>query len=613
MSHWRQVGKTRFIPVLHDEQVVWHSPGNVFFACDDADWERIVTVVDFGHSANSFLRSAGVHEKPSSIHIAQRVIQDAGGMLAILGHKKYLDLLRKLAVNQDALLHESPMTFAKLQKARFLIGYRQGKARNPPEAPSNELILGGASEIFLVDDSISLQLFDVVSAPMEPLLEAFYSQLGCEWISQAVKQTYQYFGSPKSSRQALGLQTLIRTRAPLLAHENPGKARTLIAEGALQTLQRLGVMSVDRITTSRVFRSETHVDDVSACLRDQGTLLISGELDYFDIALSLARLVYTDAKLSDSLLLSNLLSLPLESLRAKGFPVDRMNLDPAGIPVARTPDSEMLSRFKDPADTMAGTEMPDRSKDPTDSLADNEMPDRPKGPTDTMAGTNGPAGPKSLRTGKHHSWLDKMKSVMNPKPERTEPKPAPPQDLDRLLRETAVRSKPMHYDEFKCATKPEEPPRPPEISNVDYCYVPDADFVRISYAGTLKVFVDTASLADSDAWLSSNKQALQAFAQLLVQLGEIYGLNAEQLSIFYVKQSSVIAFNRDQSLFFGFDFYQQQLSARTPMATIYASWYVTMAHELAHNFVGPHDQHHEFFMSSYITKHMSAYIRCAPQ
>jgi hypothetical protein len=38
-------------------------------------------------------------------------------------------------------------------------------------------------------------------------------------------------------------------------------------------------------------------------------------------------------------------------------------------------------------------------------------------------------------------------------------------------------------------------------------------------------------------------------------------------------------------------------------------WFMTFCHELAHNFIGPHDERHEFYMSAFAEAYINAFLK----
>ncbi len=109
---------------------------------------------------------------------------------------------------------------------------------------------------------------------------------------------------------------------------------------------------------------------------------------------------------------------------------------------------------------------------------------------------------------------------------------------------------------------------------------------------------------DIGRFLSTHHRALNVFAALIREVGDIYAIPARALHIFHNETGGTVAFNRDGSLFCNFRFFLQ-LHARdccepagagtTGRAEAAIWWWVVLAHELAHNIVKPHNSEHSFY------------------
>jgi hypothetical protein len=100
----------------------------------------------------------------------------------------------------------------------------------------------------------------------------------------------------------------------------------------------------------------------------------------------------------------------------------------------------------------------------------------------------------------------------------------------------------------------------------------------------------------SEIFSQSLSAPLTRFVIILKDLVEVFELAPKAIHIFYDNNSSTIAFNRDKALFFNFKFYlglhdEQCKNGITSDAMTY--WFMTFCHELAHNFVSPHNSEHE--------------------
>ena len=102
---------------------------------------------------------------------------------------------------------------------------------------------------------------------------------------------------------------------------------------------------------------------------------------------------------------------------------------------------------------------------------------------------------------------------------------------------------------------------------------------------------------DQSEILSQPRKApLTRFVNILKDLVEVFELAPKAVHVFYDNNSSSIAFNRDKALFFNLKFYlglhDEQCKIR-PTSDAMTYWFMTFCHELAHNFVSPHNSEHE--------------------
>ncbi|GES82823.1 hypothetical protein GLOIN_2v1661590 [Rhizophagus clarus] len=105
--------------------------------------------------------------------------------------------------------------------------------------------------------------------------------------------------------------------------------------------------------------------------------------------------------------------------------------------------------------------------------------------------------------------------------------------------------------------------------------------------------------------------SLLRFINILKDLVEVFGLAPKAIHIFIDKNSNSIAFNRDRSLFFNLRFFlglHDEQCKTKPTSDAMTYWYMTFCHELAHNFVHPHNSEHEYYFSSYAENYMSNFL-----
>ncbi|KAJ3518121.1 hypothetical protein NLJ89_g72 [Agrocybe chaxingu] len=102
-------------------------------------------------------------------------------------------------------------------------------------------------------------------------------------------------------------------------------------------------------------------------------------------------------------------------------------------------------------------------------------------------------------------------------------------------------------------------------------------------------------------FLQEKEQSISRFIHIMQTLASVYELPVSTLHIFYDLQGGIIGFNRNSSIFLNLRYFiewhdSDVLSGNLEPAHI--SWYFTIAHEIAHNLVHPHNSEHEFYFSA---------------
>jgi hypothetical protein len=115
-----------------------------------------------------------------------------------------------------------------------------------------------------------------------------------------------------------------------------------------------------------------------------------------------------------------------------------------------------------------------------------------------------------------------------------------------------------------------------------------------------RIFV-SRDLSSPTTFLSQNVSALNGFAALLHDIGDVFALPRSALHIFYDEIGGTIAFNSNGSIFCNFRFFSQLHQSKLGSATgegrveAGAYWWIVLAHELAHNLVKGHNSEHSFY------------------
>jgi hypothetical protein len=200
-SHWQQLRQLAFIPIKQNDATQLMHPAECYFESGDSTnfHKELFLYVSFGALANSFLRSCGVKDEPTTVELAAMIVKDPQRFWDLSsGGERYLGALRQIA-GQFYLIKSNRQLLNDMKTKPFLVGIKrttlseqqqqqqQQQTEGGEEATDEEFIqyrLAKASDIFIIDDTMGQQIFSPLSAPMEPLLEDFYVNLGSKMLSR---------------------------------------------------------------------------------------------------------------------------------------------------------------------------------------------------------------------------------------------------------------------------------------------------------------------------------------------------------------------------------------------------------------------------------------------
>ncbi|KAG8940571.1 hypothetical protein FRC03_005367 [Tulasnella sp. 419] len=109
------------------------------------------------------------------------------------------------------------------------------------------------------------------------------------------------------------------------------------------------------------------------------------------------------------------------------------------------------------------------------------------------------------------------------------------------------------------------------------------------------------------------RQVMERFAlSILHPLETVFDLKSNSLNIFYDKDGDLIAFNKGGDLFLNIRPYEQWhdedvRKGKTENALI--SWYHTLAHQLAHDYIRYHNREHEFYFLAICEQHFLEFVK----
>jgi hypothetical protein len=613
-------------------------------------YKDIFDFVDFGPDANTFLFKCGAKSEPTKHEIAQMACSEPARLLSTLqSPEKYLNLLK--SVFEDfATLKRDKELFKKMKTSAWLLAFRElstGKNKeseslDDDETPIKHYQLATAEEIVILDDYISYRLFKeaLLCAPEDDSLEAFYMALGSHTLGSRVKEDLRVGPSTRNQEGAEWLRKHVLERSKLFLHEYSKDKRDAIKHDTRWLEKNLQVLSVSSLGLRRSLRghAKSHQEKRSAASSSTANgwmLYVAAEdkPDMYQVGQAICQLLLNRPNQQAYFFFEPFLKLGLLDLRARGYNVDRiLRAKAAEARVAEEERRKALEaeqkkiqeREKEWAaqtqrqdvktpervrDRMPGgfDESPDHAA-PALPAPQNQPPKKGGGLFSNLSrrlGFDTGDDDKSPSPSNSHSEIDK---VLTPPPSETKP-PPPDSSIDdgrvtspatihqNLL--NAIKSTRAHDSSTLFA-----PPHQTEVKEQStYCdSTPAHNIVFAAEAPRgMRVFLAKDMPRETHAgFIASRVESIALFEGLLRDVGGVYGLSERALHIFYDEKGGTIAFNSNGSVFCNLRFWEQLHfagvkaggEARVEAATW---WWVVVAHELAHNLVGPHGAQHSYY------------------
>ncbi|KAK7445396.1 hypothetical protein VKT23_014813 [Stygiomarasmius scandens] len=658
-----QLSQLYMIPMSQPKASVrFLQPTQCYFgrAAQDNFHSKLFTFVDFGPLANNFLMACGAKQEPSVDEIAQMLLTDPFKFYDLAGGpNNFLNELRNIAVNRRAL---SPTTVAKLKKSAVLLGSQRKLLKNEKGAQSTDYDdeewelqydLKRPDSIIVADDTNALQLFgnSLFCAPQEDILEDFYISLGSRRLSSIVKEEYKTSAEIPHSKSAEDMRALILERLPLFLHEY-NHAKTKVSFNWLNTDGNFVVKTFGKLTvTKNLMYSDlrlTKSQDASAVAKRFGfgpiQLWIAGNIqpDMYEVATSLNRLFFEAPKANDALLFMTILSTDLRSLKRRGYNVDRI-LREQRVKRQAAEDAEKARIARAQSQTQVPAPAPPLiSKPPQTSIpggfpqtttspplpAPVPVPDedvqndkgvsktRPQSIISQMqklktritgkhgtdeSGHDGPAFPTTTSLP-----LPTPNSSQRPNSHRNPSQGATPISNIHANIDMAIRA--CRPESGSLLRNREHMQQVKETLDEGYCDISGraGDLKHIGKMGDVNVYL-SEEVPQSDTFMATKRDSLARFIHIMTTLGEIYKLPLTNMHIFYDLGGGLIAFNRNGSIFLNlryFEAWHDAEVARGNTNPAFISWFFTLAHEIAHNLVQPHNSEHEFYFSAICEKHI---------
>ncbi|CAF1656449.1 unnamed protein product, partial [Adineta ricciae] len=341
------ISKKAFIPLLNN----YFKVNEVFLRprslkTDENQSEEMIThglidYVDYGEESNSFLTSIGVTFYPSAENLANLLIdrqksyfQEINSDIIQGKLRFYTNCLKQLAVvcHVAQEFHRDPLK-SRLRNQCWCLGYQDVDKSDGKKEKIFRIVK--PNEIYLDDDHQCAIDLRPLCAPDEPELTKLYELFGAKWISESVQRNLIHRGKVFVTDRSKTLEDLIAFRLDMLFVNNRGERIENLDEKRIELLRNhFNVYESEGIQCQLTFQNKTislNSSECSSCAleyeKQHVYLFIQKDLlhlDYIDISSELTRFVYK--KPIDSLVhsISDKLSSPLETLKRRGIPVDRL-------------------------------------------------------------------------------------------------------------------------------------------------------------------------------------------------------------------------------------------------------------------------------------------------
>lgn len=618
----------------------------------------IFDFVDFGTDANLFLSKCGAKTEPTKVEVARMACLEPARLLSTLQTpEKYLDLLRSLAEAAPNLRKDKDL-WKSMKSSPFLLAYKEiaatkGKLielENEDEAPVRQYQLAMPAQIVTIDDIISFRLFkdQLLCAPEDDILEAFYMHLGASPLSSIVQEDIRIGSRSQKPKQADIIRKHVVERSKIFLFEYANYRRDAIKHDSKWLEKNLNVEVVSSVALRRTLRGNNrpHTEKRSAAGEHAGgrwTLYIAeeGRPDMYQVGQAICQMILNRPNQQAYLFFEPFLTLDLYGLRARGYNVDRiLRAKAAEARIAeenrRKALEEEQQRIQEQEKTWASQNAVDQGRSPKAIEAGRDAPATPQSANPVMPGswdspdsnqselsrlsksgrsffsdlgkrfgmdTSGQsqnesqkqlqqfvdqpteAGPSGTRGGTNHGT----------KHQNNDGKVTSPAVVQQNLL-NAVKATRAHGSD-SVFTEPQVNEVKEQATYCDSKPAHNITFVAEASNG-MKVYVATGLAANFAGFLNTHIEAINGFASVLQDIGSVYALSAKVLHIFYDETGGTIAFNTGGSIFCNLRFFLQLHAARmTGEGKVEAAtwWWVVMAHELAHNLVSPHNSDHSYY------------------
>ncbi|KAH9171880.1 hypothetical protein EDB89DRAFT_2070434 [Lactarius sanguifluus] len=621
---------------------------------------KLFSFVDFGPRGNVFLAACGTRQEPSVEEIAQILLANPWQFYELAnGRENYLFELRNLAVNKQLL---GKGTAVRMKRSNVLLGSRRvkrssAKFSNEGDEDDWDLLddLLQPNKVAVADDTNAYQLFGdrVFCAPQEDILEELYLFLGSPRLSSLVRDDYKTTVEILSSRVGFEIRHLISERLPLFLHEHPQSCTRVSFdwhnEENNSIVKVFGKLLVTKALQHGDVRHSESPEASAVAKRDSRgpiELWLAGntQVDMYEVSTSSCRLIFESPKVNDALLFMTILSTDIKALKRRGYNVDRilrqqkaereaaerasrasMVLDSGSLvqgTLAKTPATEVkIPPPPTQTGTMKkspGTGLEQILKHPTSAFSDfrrflrndrSNTSSRPTSPpldddaTQLLASildARGASSPPNPSIPRPNSWPSKGQGLIRG-PNSGGPGVTPLSNIANNINMAIGACAPESSNLLR---NREEMQMVKESLDEGYCdafgRAGELNLVGMCSMGGVKVFA-AQGLPEAELLVQRKHDVLARFLHVLNPLVAIYKIPQSSLHVFADNEGQLVDFNRNGSLFMNLRYYEawhDRDVQQGDFSKAYISWYFTLAHEIAHNLVHPHNSEHEFYFSA---------------
>lgn len=556
---------------------------------EDHFYQQLFKFVDFGRSANAFLKACGVKERPECIDVLKVLLRCPKTFLKLAGddHERYLTELRLIAVGHKSLprkIHE------EMRNASIFLGYRRGKStigRDGYSHEADEFELCKAEEVLVADDMESRRTFGdcIFIAPQEELLEKFYSEMQVKSLSSCIKYTVEPDKELLNAHTAHALRHSIIDKIPIFLHEfdEPRfrQGMRLLRwhdenQFFVRACRRLDVTKRLEFpyATTGLQGQKAHPTELSAETQPKDGVNVlwikEPKADSYDIAAALCRLLFSTYKKNDVLSLMTILDTDINVLKRRGYDVDRI-----------------LSEYRENLEKAEHGENPSNGTPPGPVQAPSQ---------DALPGSE-PVSDKPEVVSKFTKFLHWLRKD----PKLGEIKLS---EIENSIEKVKNIMKEEGGDNDLHISNREQVGGGKKQKNVAYCdekkvAKTDLEECEDQHVGQVKVWKRKGTV------LGVPSKEREAFGKIISDLAKVFSINQTRCHVFFHgEDSNLMGFNRNDQIFFGLEHYMQN-HKDAPAGKAYIDWYYIMAHEMAHVHTPYHDEHHELLFQALATRYLT--------